>query len=228
MGENGCGKKTLIIKLNQIINNGETLVYIINMNPETTDNYIYQKLEEINELAKNRKQNEIWVYFDQMNICLSLILLTEIFVNRSYYGNKLSENIRLIGGCNPYRKRKLTNEKCGLIKDDDKVNELIYLVQPLPQTLLYYVFNFGSINESDEKKYIHSLIEKIFLDDEKSLHKITTEAIFQCHRYLRRIFDPSIVSLKEIPKFLKCVYFFLKYYSVKNNYEIEIKKIKEN
>ena len=45
---------------------------------------------------------------------------------------------------------------------DDNDNELVYLVQPLPQSLLYYVFSFGSIDDEDEKKYIHSIIEKLF------------------------------------------------------------------
>ena len=46
-----------------------------------------------------------------MNTCLSLSLLTEIFINKTYNGEKLSENIRLIGACNPYRKRKSFTEK---------------------------------------------------------------------------------------------------------------------
>ena len=35
-------------------------------------------------------------------------------------------------------------------KDNDK--ELVYLVQPLPQSLLYYVFSFGRIDDIDEKQ----------------------------------------------------------------------------
>ena len=93
----------------------------------------------------------------------------------------MSENIRLIGACNPYRKRKISTEKCGLSRDGDKENELVYLVRPLPQSLLYYVFSFGSINEEDEKKYIYSIIANLFpTDDEKNLHEITKDAIFEC------------------------------------------------
>ena len=95
---------------------------------------------------KKKKENEIWAFFDEINTCLSLSLLTEIFINRTYNGEKLSENIRLIGACHPYRKRKSTTEKYGLSREDDNENELVYLVQPLPQSLLYYVFSFGSIN----------------------------------------------------------------------------------
>ena len=41
-----------------------------------------------------------------MNISFSLSLLTEKFINRIYNGNKFIDNIRFIGECNPYRKRK--------------------------------------------------------------------------------------------------------------------------
>ena len=40
MGETGCGKTSLIIKLNQILNNGEKLIKIINIYPGITDEEI--------------------------------------------------------------------------------------------------------------------------------------------------------------------------------------------
>ena len=72
------------------------------------------------------------------------------FINRTFNGEKLNDKIRLIGSCNPYRKKEKLKEKYGLKRNDDD-NELVYLVQPLPQSLLYYVFNFVLINEEDEK-----------------------------------------------------------------------------
>ena len=175
--------------------------------------------EKIDEDAKRKKDKEIWVFFDEMNTCLSLPLLTEIFINRTYEGNGFSDNIRLIGACNPYRKRKLYKEKYGLSSSDDNDHELMYLVRPLPQSLLYYVFSFGFIDEKDEKKYIYSIIEKIFIREEKYLHEITTDAISQCLIYLRKRYDPSIVSLRDIIRFSKCIEFFNNYFIIKNKYE---------
>jgi len=117
------------------------------------------------------------VFFDEMNTCLSLSLLTEIFINRTYNGKKFNDNIRLIEACNFYRKRKGNKEKCGLSRPDDNESELVYLVQPLPQSLLYYAFSFGSINEENQKKYIHSIKEKLFTKEENILHEITRDAI---------------------------------------------------
>ena len=226
MGETGCGKTSLIVKLSQILNNGKSLVQIINIHPGITDEEICKKMKDINENAKkqeyiNEKKNikkELWVFFDEINTCLSLSLLTEIFINRTFNGEKLEENIRLIGACNPYRRRKSTAEKCGLTREDDKEDELVYKVEQLPQSLLYYVFSFGSIKEEDEKKYIRSIIQIIFNKDEEELHKLTTEAISKCHIFLRETFeDPSVVSLREIARFKNCVEFFQDYFLKKNN-----------
>lgn len=93
------------------------------------------------------------------------------------------DNIGLIGDYNPYRKRKVNKEKYELSLSDDKDNELVYLVLPLPKSLLHCVFSFGAI------------------DDEKN-------KISQYHFYLRKKFDPSVVSLREIERFTKCVLFF--------------------
>jgi len=221
MGDTGCGKTSLITKLNQIINGGKTTLKIINIHPGITDEILCQRMDEANKEAEDLKKDgkDLWVFFDEMNTCLSLSLLTEIFINRNYNGKNISDNIRLIGACNPYRKRKGNKEKCGLSISDDNDNELVYLVNPLPQSLLYYVFSFGAIDEIDEKKYIHSIIEKIFTKEEKFLHNITRDAISECHIYLRKRFDPSVVSLREIARFSKCIEFFKNYFTIKNKYE---------
>ena len=219
MGDTGCGKTALIMKLDQIINNGNTTVQIVNIHPGITDEKLCKKMEDINNIAKQQKYKELWVFFDEMNTCLSLSLLTEIFIKRTYNNKNLSENIRLIGACNPYRKRKKNTQKCGLSFSDDNDDERVYLVEPLPQSLLYYVFSFGSIEDSDEEKYISGILEKLFTEDEKDLHKRTSEAISLCHRYLRNTFDPSVVSLREIARFSKCMEFFKTYFYKKNSYE---------
>ena len=94
MGETGCGKTFLITKLNQFLNNGKKSVKTINMHPGITYKEICQKMNEINEEAKKpkyveektKKKKDLWIFFDEINICLSLSLLTEIFINRTFNG----------------------------------------------------------------------------------------------------------------------------------------------
>ena len=198
MGDTGCGKTALIKKLNQLLNNGKETVIIINIHPGINDKKLSDIMKKNDDIAKEKSNEEIWFFFDEINTCLSLSLITEIFINRTYNGNKISDNIRLIGACNPYRKRKENKEKCGLSFKEDNDNELVYLVNPLPQSLLYYVFSFGPLDDKDEKKYIYSIIETSFTKEEQKLRELTTEAISKCHVYLRETFDVSVVSLREI------------------------------
>ena len=220
MGETGCGKTSLIKILNQLMNNGEQSLEIININPSFTDKILEEKLNMINLKAKSEKGKDLWVFFDELNTCHSLVLLTEIFMNRSYNGIALEKNIKLIGACNPYRKVRNQKNKYGLQHPNHK-NELIYLVNKLPQPLLYYVFNFGSIGNEDEKKYISCIISDLFGQDEneQKLKELTTNLISKCHEKLREENDDSIVSLREISRFKECYEFFLKiYYLHKNEY----------
>ena len=248
MGDTGCGKTALITVLNQIIHNGGNTLYldkmkmmgpdgklnknkydidknetiptliIINIHPGITDKILCDYMEKVNKIAK-KDNKEIWLFFDEMNTCLSLSLLTEIFINRTYNEKPLCKNIRFIGACNPYRRRKDNKEKCGLSLSNDNEEELVYLVQPLPQSLLYYVFSFGSIDSEDEKKYIQSIIQKSFTEEENTLHNITRDAISACHIYLREKFDASVVSLREIARFSKCIEFFNNYFDIKNKFK---------
>ena len=231
MGETGCGKTSLILKLNQLLNNGKTTLHEINIHPGIKDEDICEFMDEKNKIAKEKKDQEFWIFFDEINTCLSFSLLKEIFVNRSYDGNILSDNIRLIGACNPYRKRKTENisEKYNSeIFDMNVEDDLVYLVRPLPQSLLHYVYSFGFISDIDEKKYIHSIIEKLFSEEEKDLYMNTTEAISKCHIFLRNICSPDLVSLREINKFVKLVKFFENYFVVKGGYLEKINDQKNN
>jgi len=220
MGETGCGKTALITKLNQILNNGHKKIETINIHPGINDEKLCEIMEKKDEKAKIQENQELWLFFDEINTCPSLSLITEIFIKRTYNGNKISDNIRLIGACNPYRRIKGNKEKCGLSFPDDDENDLVYLVNPLPQSLLYYVFSFGALDEKDEEKYIYNIIANLFDEkEEKSLHKMTTKAISKCHIYLRKTFDYSVVSLREIARFPKLVRFFQDYFEKKNKFE---------
>ena len=223
MGETGCGKTTLIRKLYQLMNDGhETFLEFINIHPGITDNMIKNEMIRINKKASNTNEL-IWIFFDELNTCNSFSLLTEIFINRSFEGEKLKENIRLLGACNPYRIREEGKIKCGLSHPEDMNDtkkDYVYLVNMLPQSLMYYIFNFGSINQEDEKKYIKSIISnsKYFKKDEEKLKDLTKDIISKCHQFLRKKFGSSSVSLREISRFSKCLIFFMEYYNKKNEY----------
>jgi len=86
-----------------------------------------------------------------------------------------------------------------------KNKNLAYDVNLLPQSLMYYVFNFGSLTREDEDKYIFSILSNGFKDYhfEKGLINIVKDIISKCHNYLRELYGDSIVSLREIKRFIK-------------------------
>ena len=218
MGETGCGKTSLVKKLNQILNNGEETLEFINIHPGINEEMRCEYMKHINKKAKNIKK-EIWIIFDELNTCLSYAILTEIFINRTFNGEKIEDNIRLIGSCNPYRRKKLILADNTLIPEDlNEDDYLVYKVKQLPQSLLNYVFSFGSLADKDEKRYIYSILSNIFNKNETKLHELTTEAISECHKFLRNYYnDPTISSLREIARFRECIEFFEDYFIKKNN-----------
>ena len=83
---------------------------------------------------------------------------------------------------------------------------------------MHFVFNFEPINEEVEKEYIYSIIEKLFPEEEKMLHEMTRDAIFEFHKLLREIYDPSVVSLRDVSRFFKYVKIYQKYFAIKYEY----------
>ena len=55
MGETGCGKTSLIKKLNQLLNNGKNLVYIIKIHPGIKDKDLCESMSKANEKAKKQE-----------------------------------------------------------------------------------------------------------------------------------------------------------------------------
>ena len=121
MGEASLGKLSLIIKLNQLLNNGKKHIQIINIHPDMPENKISYIMKEINEKA-NLVENETWVYFNHINTCPSFSLIKEIFVSRTFNGEKLNDKIRIIGSCYPYRIRKLYSHE--LKRKDNKISNI--------------------------------------------------------------------------------------------------------
>ena len=223
MGETGCGKTGLIRKLYQLLNNGEDMdpkKNMVNIDSSINDERLIEKMDEINKEAKLKIDKDYWILFDEINTCNSLGLLKEIFINRSYNGIKIEKNIRLIGTCNPYRQKTKKEENSGLSHPNkNKNNGLEYDVNILPQSLMYYVFNFGYLKTEDEDKYIKSILINHFKDFSIELINIVKGIISKCHKYLREQYGYSVVSLREIKRFIKIYDNLMKYY---NNKDIDV------
>ena len=168
MGETGVGKTKLLEMLTTLYNKGTQRMKKLQIHAGTTDQKIVEFIESVEkevkeEIEKKRKKNEeinenelTWIFFDEINTCNSLGLITEIMCNHTYLGKKINENFVFLGACNPYRIITKKMRESGLVYYNQKetsniLNNLVYTVNPLPHALLNFVFDFGSLERDDEK-----------------------------------------------------------------------------
>ena len=190
----------------------------------------YDREKYLNSQKEKLKEKKIWVFFDELNTCNSMGLITEIMCKRTMHGKPLPDNLIFLGAVNPYRTMTTQMKQSGLTYHTDtneKTSLLVYTVNPLPHTLMNYIFNFSSLSEVEEREYIKSMIQqnitKYYPDKEniecQKLIKKTLDSICQCHNFIRRNYDASSVSLREIRRFNIFFKFFLDYLKNKSKYK---------
>ena len=205
-----------------------------------TQSELEHKIDNLNQ-NKIYFEKKIWVFLDEINTCNSMGLISELMCKKSCQGNQIPHNIMFIGACNPYRKSEITNEEiAGLdvnlaFREKNNLNDqerekikknslnskgkLVYTVNPLPHSLLVYVFDFGNLSPKDEVKYINNMIQgpidninnnnipiKPFILD--NIKKLAKDLISESQNFIRKNNDISAVSLREIRRFNIFLEFF--------------------
>ena len=204
---------------------------------EQKSQYIKSKSKEeiIKEYIYEIKTRQIWVFFDEINTCNSMGLLTEILCKHTCRGNPIDKRFVFIAACNPYRllikERKIDSI---LFHKNAQKKKLVYSVNPLPHSLLNFVFNFGNLKINDEKKYIESMTKENIIslfpnyvnniNDKKvcnELIDIIIDTVSLAQKFMKDNNDVSIVSLREVNRFLLFFQFFIKFI-LKRNQKDEI------
>ena len=115
----------------------------------------------VTNINKDSEEEKKWVFLDEINTCNSMGLISEMMCKHTIFGKKIKSNVVFIAACNPYRrveKSKLVSN-VGLVKNQ-KVRNLVYNVNPLPHSLLNFVFDFGNLSPEDEERYIISMVSR--------------------------------------------------------------------
>ena len=189
------------------------------------DRMKYQESQE-----KELKKKKVWVFFDELNTCNSMGLIAEIMCKRTMHGKKLPDNLVFLGAVNPYRTMTTKMKQSGLTyysDNNDKARLLVYTVNPMPHTLMNYIFNFSSLGEKEEREYIKSMISQNITkyyenkdeDECKNLIDKVLGSICECHNFIRKEYDESSVSLREIRRFNIFFKFFSDYLKNKSKYK---------
>ena len=227
MGETGCGKTSLIDTLVLFLQGQYKLVkFNIHSGLSYYDIMRFLRDEKLVEYPEdllrgkkddNINREKIILFLDEINTTNSINLLCDLFKKRKFLGLHLKDNVYVIGACNPYRLMLSNNEEIGYRnKKLQKVRNLVYTVNPLPLSLINYVFDFGNLKDEDEKKYIQKFVHS-FLDNRFSksnnenyakILDIIIEAVHTCQKFIRENSEISSVSLREIQRFSLFFEFF--------------------
>ena len=181
----------------------------------------FSKSEIFSNYEKEIKARKIWIFLDEINTCNSMGLITEIMCKNTIYGKPLDDRYVFIAACNPYRVSKERNLFLNVLyKKNQKRKSLVYTVNPLPMSLMNFVFNFGSLKKDDELAYIKNMVQRIvdkFFEGKKNdkekdkLIKIETACVDLCQNFVKENNDVSIVSLREVNRFNIFFESFIKY-----------------
>jgi len=241
---NGEGNQMKILNIHAGTTDEDIIKFIEEILPEAealelVEDEIKKKRTEQGFLYEKKK---IWVFLDEINTCKSMGLISELMCKHTYQGNPICPNIVFIGACNPYRETTKKGEKIGLginqayynmgkLDEKQKIqlqkqaisrnNRLVYSVNPLPHSLLNFVYDFANLEEKDERKYISKIIKpslrKIFKNynqdknNYKEIKTLAKDMIFEAQKFIRDNYDKSSVSLREVKRYNIFFEFFFYY-----------------
>jgi len=208
------------------------LKWIWNPKPKRED-IGYDIEEEKKEIENTIKKRKIIIVFDEINTCNCLgfikLLLCDEYVRKKY---NISERFIFICTCNPYRflKKEEQRHLVGYILKNAPKRELVYTVNPLPFSLLNFVFDFGDLPKDTTEKYIEKMVNDVI--GKNHYFEIIIKLLIISHFFIKDNSDSSSVSLREIDKYGKIYKFFLEYLKYRNDYDNDLnlseKKIQED
>eukprot|EP01062_Namystynia_karyoxenos_P054291 TRINITY_DN4457_c1_g1_i1.p1 TRINITY_DN4457_c1_g1~~TRINITY_DN4457_c1_g1_i1.p1 ORF type:complete len:3111 (+),score=983.00 TRINITY_DN4457_c1_g1_i1:397-9729(+) len=219
MGECGCGKTHMLRYVCAWL--GAPLV-VLDVHGGTTEEDILGVFAEARErLAKG--DSEVFVFLDEVNTCAHMGLIAEATVGRALKGASLPDAVHVLAACNPFRKwaRRGNSNTPGLSyrvqgKEvspiADPLSDLVYRVHPIPARMHEFVFDFGSLTDEQEAKYIAAMVESQLPTCDHGGRGAIAQMLCRAQNFVRTAEgDPSVVSLRDIKRALSLVKWFSKY-----------------
>ncbi|ETO08487.1 hypothetical protein RFI_28900, partial [Reticulomyxa filosa] len=171
-------------------------------------------------LSKDKEKKEMWIFLDEVNTSPDIGWFKELICDHSLDGVKISDQIKIIAACNPYRPRKIQNSE--VMNLSDPSSKWVYRVVPLCDTMKEYVWPFGQLSALDEKQYIRAMTKQIKdkFDNNTVIYKKIQqwelkiiEDIDASQSFLRKhLANEFIVSLRDVSRCLNFFYWLMQQY----------------
>lgn len=171
MGETGVGKTAIINYLADVLSYDFRVLNLHEgVSEEEILNFVRDAHFQFDEGQPSEKK--VLLFFDEINTNSHIDgLLKEIVIDRSWHGNALHPNIMIVAACNPYQfknkdadnKGELEGLSAGLQHQNlkGKLSKLVYTVRPLPESMFMYLWDYGSLSESEEFKIVGKIVSSI-------------------------------------------------------------------
>eukprot|EP00731_Ephydatia_muelleri_P007093 Em0003g1341a len=220
MGESGCGKTRLIQYMCDIAaQSTETRnIFILKVHGGTTQKDITDCIENAEAWAERNQMDglDTVVFFDEANTTEAIGLIKEIMCDRRMNGRTVSNSLKFIAACNPYRRHsdemiaKLESAGLGFYVRTSQTQErlgkiplrnLVYRVLELLPSMRSLVYDYGQLNSKTEADYIVQIVK----NNTAALQPKATHAIAAVlswsQQYMKEQMDEcSYVSLRDVKR----------------------------
>ncbi|XP_062573652.1 E3 ubiquitin-protein ligase rnf213-alpha-like, partial [Saccostrea cucullata] len=211
----------------------KTNMIIMKVHGGTTSNDIKRKVVEAEILTE--KNIEIYgdnmftvLFLDEANTTEAIGTIKEIMCDRTIGGEplRLGRSLKIVAACNPYKRhsdeliKKLEQAGLGYHVDADKTTDrigrlpmrrLVYRVQPLPQSMIPLVWDFGQLSPDVEKLYIRQMVIR-YINQNKlpvGLEDVVSSVLTASQVFMREEKDQcSFVSLRDVERVLDVMAWF--------------------
>lgn len=219
MGETGCGKTSLIRFLSTIC---QIDFHVLSIHAGVTEETIIKRVNASDNKAKSNFKKCVWLFLDEINTCDHLGLVCDVICHHHCKGKRLAPNLKIIAACNPYRLRSdksiLTSGLQGKIKTDH-LSRLVYRVHPLPETMIDYVWDYGSLQKQDEKSYIERMVQGVF--QKERFVQLFVHLLIISQQFVKdEEGSECCVSLRDVERCRRLALWFVKTLKKKENYYI--------
>ena len=206
MGETGCGKTSLLSYLALKLKKVKFLIF--NIHAGITRSVFLKEIKHYFSVAILYPTENVWIFFDEFNTSESMYLITELICKNTLLGQPIPANIKLFAACNPYKLKPKKLKNVGL-ENKHNLQKTLYLVNPLPESIIEYIWDFGTVKNDDERNYIKNML--IPLDLKK--HELACGLVNASHEFLRM---HQIVSLRDVERFRLFYQWFKKNIKIRN------------